>query len=236
MGVGRRRGAGPYQAFHAAADVQGHLAADRPVAGTARASMTGSWGQMRQTTTPEVRLDHGEATGSDITQAGDPTGWLRTEAVVIEFRCGETSRDGRSGSTSWESGECRITRYVARPAPWYCSRRRFGRDVGADCILVIEPSCPSCRNCGCHPNRPPPHSCKEHAPCGTRVARPRGECRPKLRRATHCEFHPIGRSALLTGSPIYPRQSTRHKTASNIRVRHQRNQRNAGSTSRENQE
>jgi len=69
MGVGRRRRAGPYQAFHAAADVQGHLAADRPVAGTARASMTGSWGQMRQTTTPEVRLDHGEATGSDITQA-----------------------------------------------------------------------------------------------------------------------------------------------------------------------
>jgi Transposase DDE domain group 1 len=37
-------------------------------AGTARASMTGRWGQMRQTTTAEVRLDHEKPTGSGITR------------------------------------------------------------------------------------------------------------------------------------------------------------------------
>src|SRR3981189_3103004 len=35
--------------------------------------------------------------------------WLRTEAVAIELRCGETSRDGGSGPTG-RSGECRINR------------------------------------------------------------------------------------------------------------------------------
>jgi hypothetical protein len=45
-------------------DVQGNPDADRPAAGTTRAGMTGRWGQMRQRTMAEVRLDEGKAAGS----------------------------------------------------------------------------------------------------------------------------------------------------------------------------
>jgi ABC transporter substrate binding protein len=44
----------------AAADVRGYPDADRPAAGTARASMYGRSGQMRRTTTAEVRLERGK--------------------------------------------------------------------------------------------------------------------------------------------------------------------------------
>ena len=62
-----------------------------------QASMAGRSGQMRQTTTAEVRLDHGKAAGSGLT--GEQSG---------EFGCGGTSRGGRSGPNGRESGECRF--------------------------------------------------------------------------------------------------------------------------------
>jgi len=40
-------------------------------------------------------------------EAGNPTSWLRTEAVAIECRCGAPRRDGKSRPTGRESGECR---------------------------------------------------------------------------------------------------------------------------------
>jgi hypothetical protein len=47
----------------ATADVPRHPAADRPTAGTAGTSMTGRWGQMRQTETAGVRLDERKTMG-----------------------------------------------------------------------------------------------------------------------------------------------------------------------------
>jgi hypothetical protein len=44
--------------------VRGNPVADRPAAGTARASMRSAGGQMRQGTTAEVRLDQGKGTSS----------------------------------------------------------------------------------------------------------------------------------------------------------------------------
>ena len=53
-----------FQMAEVAVPRQGNPVADRPAAGTAGASMTGRWGQMRQTTTAEVRLDEGKAASS----------------------------------------------------------------------------------------------------------------------------------------------------------------------------
>jgi hypothetical protein len=49
-----------------AADVRGYSAAHYPAAGTTRASVTGRWGKMRQTTTREVRLNERKATGRSL--------------------------------------------------------------------------------------------------------------------------------------------------------------------------
>jgi len=37
-----------------------------------------------------------------------PAVWLPIGSIAIEFRCGGTSRDGKSGPTGRESGECRL--------------------------------------------------------------------------------------------------------------------------------
>ncbi len=95
------------------ADVRGNPVADRPTSGTARAGMTGRWGQMRQSTTAELRLDHGKRLVLD-SRTGTPAVWLRTEAVAIEFRCGAPCRDGQSRPTAQESGECRFTSIEVR--------------------------------------------------------------------------------------------------------------------------
>jgi len=44
----------------------------------------------------------------DDSWTGNPAVWPRTEVVAIEFGCGGTSRDGGSGLTGRESGECRF--------------------------------------------------------------------------------------------------------------------------------
>jgi hypothetical protein len=54
---------------------------------------------MRQTTTAELRLDHGKRRVLD-SRTGTPAVWLRTEAIAIEFRCGAPRRDGQSPPNS----------------------------------------------------------------------------------------------------------------------------------------
>ncbi len=76
---GRRRGV--------AADVRGNPVSDRPAAGPTRASESGRWGQMRQTTTGEVRLDERKRTDCNLARratrrSGCKLGWLRSIFVV----------------------------------------------------------------------------------------------------------------------------------------------------------
>ena len=49
-----------------AADVQGYPDAHRPAAGSARSSVTGRRGQMREPTKAEVRLEHGKPASSSV--------------------------------------------------------------------------------------------------------------------------------------------------------------------------
>jgi hypothetical protein len=51
------------------------------------AGVTGRWGQLRQTTTGEVRLDERKATGSDLASRATRRFGLQTELAAIEFRC-----------------------------------------------------------------------------------------------------------------------------------------------------
>ena len=69
----------------AAADVPGNPVAGRPTSGTARAGMTGRWGQMRQTTTAELRLDHGKAASSSPASPSAPSFWLPPGRVRTNF-------------------------------------------------------------------------------------------------------------------------------------------------------
>jgi hypothetical protein len=74
----------------AATNVPGNPVADRPAADTGRAGMTARSGQMRQTTTAEVRLDHRKAAGSGATRPsvspfGLSAGRLRSNIVAARL-------------------------------------------------------------------------------------------------------------------------------------------------------
>jgi hypothetical protein len=83
----------------AVSDVCGNPVVDHQAAGTARAGMTGDRDKYNRRQRGKRRV---LGSWTDI-QAG----WPPTEAVAIEFDCGETSSDGGSGPTGRESGECR---------------------------------------------------------------------------------------------------------------------------------
>jgi hypothetical protein len=70
-----------------AADVRGYPGAHRPAAGASRAGVTGRWGQIRQTTTGEVRLDERKATGCSLTRRATRRFGCKRGAAAIEFRC-----------------------------------------------------------------------------------------------------------------------------------------------------
>ena len=63
----------------------GNPVADRPAAGAARTGMTGRSGQMRQTTTAEVRLDEGKAASSGPARPSNSTIWLPTGRLRSNF-------------------------------------------------------------------------------------------------------------------------------------------------------
>ena len=70
-------------------DVRRDPAADRPAAGTANATMTDNWWQMRRTTMVEVRCDHGKATSFDAARPTRPPFSLlagRLRAIFIDAR------------------------------------------------------------------------------------------------------------------------------------------------------
>jgi len=69
--------------------------------------MTGRSGQMRQTTTAEVRLDHGKAAGSGATRPSvSPFGCPRVGGDRISLR--RASMMQTIAPTGRESGECRV--------------------------------------------------------------------------------------------------------------------------------
>jgi len=102
--------------------VRGNPVADRPAAGTARASMRSAGGQMRQGTTAEVRLDQGKGTRSSV-----------ASPAILGFRSPghrswATFVSGGPKARPWpwsvpESGECRIsssrrlTFHTSNPVP-----------------------------------------------------------------------------------------------------------------------
>ena len=83
----------------AAADVSGNPVADRPAAGTARAGMTGTSGQMIQTTMAELCLEEGLHSGFWLREAERLAVLAVTESAAIEFRFRGAPRDGRSRPT-----------------------------------------------------------------------------------------------------------------------------------------
>ena len=89
----------------AATDVRRHPVADRPAAGP---SMTNRSGQMRWTTTPEVRRDEAKAASFGFAKPSASPFLAASRAPAIEFRCSARRRDGISRATDRESGECRL--------------------------------------------------------------------------------------------------------------------------------
>jgi hypothetical protein len=73
----------------AATDVPGNSVAHRPVARTARASMTGTSGQMRQKTKVEARLDDGKAAGSGSARPNASPFWLLPGRLWSNFVAAE---------------------------------------------------------------------------------------------------------------------------------------------------
>src|SRR5262249_8728841 len=86
--TGRGRGA--------ATDVRRNPVANRAVAGTARTCVTGGCDQMRQTTTVEVRLDHGKATSFGAARPTRPPFGSVTRLAASELPRGCQGRRIRS--------------------------------------------------------------------------------------------------------------------------------------------
>jgi hypothetical protein len=101
MVAGRPRGIGAY--------IRGYPDTHRPAAGATRAGRIGRWGQMRQTTTGQPRLDERKAMGwSPAIRATPRLGCER--GLRSNFVARRPDESGRSRPTNRESGDCRIKR------------------------------------------------------------------------------------------------------------------------------
>ena len=115
-----------------ATDVQRHSVADRPAAGTTRASMIIAGGQMRQTMTADVRLGTGKAARFRASvQATD-----RQSPAVRAVRCLPLLKTPPRPYNSREFGECRVIYVSQANSAW--PEMSFGRVAQRQTPAVLQ--------------------------------------------------------------------------------------------------